>query len=396
MLVFDELNEATPEARELAMERIAHSQFKRVIELSNPSLPNYGIDEQYERSDQRHWTLECGCGAWTSLEKEFPAKLGREVRVIRRHEDGAYFRACRKCGRELDLSRGEWVAEYPDRPVHGYRISQLFSPMVDPGEILEEYRTTRFPDKFYNFKIGVPWADLERRLDPGTVLALRGTLPPAREKFPGVVMGVDTGKDLHVVVLRRHSDDDHHQVLVDLVICRQFGDLDALMAKHGVERCVIDGLPETHATREFAGRHRGKVFLCFFQHSLHGAAAWDTSKQEVRINRTEVLDASRAIVREKNLTLPRHHAHLELFAKHMSCDAKVLKEDAETGAKEYRYIKTAGENHFSLAFTYALTAASKVASTPAVAFSTYDKREEARRRLRAEQRYLAFGASRRF
>src|SRR6266566_2709515 len=39
MLVFDELDEATPEARSLAKERLAHSDYKRIVELSNPSLP---------------------------------------------------------------------------------------------------------------------------------------------------------------------------------------------------------------------------------------------------------------------------------------------------------------------------------------------------------------------
>jgi hypothetical protein len=48
---------------------------------------------------------------------------------------------------------------------------------------------------------------------------------------------------------------------------------------------------------------------------------------------------------------------IETFAKHMAADAKVLDEDADTGTKKYRYIRT-GENHFSLAFTYAWLAAS--------------------------------------
>jgi len=39
----------------------------------------------------------------------------------------------------------------------------------------------------------------------------------------------------------------------------------------------------------------------------------------------------------------------------MAADAKILDEDAETGAKKYRYIRT-GADHFSLAFTYALMA----------------------------------------
>ena len=68
MLVFDELDEATPDAKSLAKERLAHSDYKRIIELSNPSIPNYGIDEAYQLSDQRHWTIRCdGCGTWTAL-----------------------------------------------------------------------------------------------------------------------------------------------------------------------------------------------------------------------------------------------------------------------------------------------------------------------------------------
>jgi hypothetical protein len=39
----------------------------------------------------------------------------------------------------------------------------------------------------------------------------------------------------------------------------------------------------------------------------------------------------------------------------MACDAKVLEDNEETGAKKYRYIRT-GENHYSMAFTYAAMA----------------------------------------
>ena len=72
----------------------------------------------------------------------------------------------------------------------------------------------------------------------------------------------------------------------------------------------------------------------------------------MQVNRTEALDMSRAAVREARVSLPRHDPRVEEFAQHMTCDAKVLDEDEETGVKKYRYIRT-GENHFSMAFTYA-------------------------------------------
>ena len=65
---------------------------------------------------------------------------------------------------------------------------------------------------------------------------------------------------------------------------------------------------------------------------------------------------SRAAIRDKKVVLPREEAIVREFAEHMACDAKVLDEDEETGAKRYRYIRT-GADHLSLAFTYAWLAA---------------------------------------
>ena len=53
-------------------------------------------------------------------------------------------------------------------------------------------------------------------------------------------------------------------------------------------------LPETHATRAFAARHRGHVFMNFFSESQRGSAKWDHDAQTVLVNRTEALDASRS------------------------------------------------------------------------------------------------------
>ena len=136
-----------------------------------------------------------------------------------------------------------------------------------------------------------------------------------------------------------------------------FEELDSLMEQFHIYRCVIDGLPETHATREFARRHSEKVFLNFFNEHQRGSPKWNEGNMIVQVNRTEALDASRAAVRDRKLVLPPRSPRVEEFAKHMASDAKVLEEDEETGTKKYRYIRT-GTNHFSMAFTYAWLAGS--------------------------------------
>jgi len=353
LIVFDELDEATPDAKTRAMERLSHSSYKRVIELSNPSLPDYGIDEAYRATDQRHWFNKCPrCNQWTSLVKEFPKALNEEVRVLRVKSDDSVYRACPQCDAELDPDQGEWVPEYPDRESRGYLISQLFSSAVDPGDILRDYHTTRFPDRFYNLKVGIPWVDRANRLHPDEILALCGAGDLRREGLTGATMGVDTGRDLHTVISVPLGDDDfRRRVVVHIGAHRSFEVLDKLIQVFGVVRCVIDGLPETHATRAFAQRHPGIVFLNFFNEHQRGIPKWDFESFTVQENRTEALDQSRRAIREGWYRLPRRDASVEEFARHLCNDAKQLQEDPDTGQQRYRYVRT-GPNHYSMALTY--------------------------------------------
>jgi hypothetical protein len=359
MIAFDELDEATPEAKAMARERLAHSDYKRIVELSNPSLPNYGIDEAFQLSDQRHWTIRCDrCAKWTALDKAFPTKLGQEVRVIQRRDDGDYYRACPKCSDELDPDAGEWVADFPDRKTHGYRISQLFSSKVDPGEILAEYRRTRFPERFYNLKIGLAWADVENRLDEATVLACCGEHGMLESSPEPCTMGVDTGKELHVVISRFVEAAPDKREVIFIGTRQHYSELDDLMRRFNVATCVIDALPEIHATRDFANRHPGRVYLNYFVESQRGSYNWNLDEFIVRENRTEAMDASRQIVRDRQVVLPRGGKVIQEFAQHLAADVKQLIEDEDTGAQTYRYVRTA-TNHFSLAFTYDCLAATR-------------------------------------
>jgi hypothetical protein len=354
MVVFDELDEASPDAKALAKERLSHSDYRRLIELSNPSIPGYGIDEAYLESDQRHWTLRCeSCGKWVAPDKVFPTKLGEEVPIIREREDGAHFLACPSCEAELDPSGGEWVADYPDRPIHGYRISQLFSSKIDPGEILREYRKTYNPERFYTLKIGIPWVDVENKLSTHQVLALCGENGLLERSDRSCTMGVDTGRELHVVVSRsiKKDQDGPKREVVYIGTAQSYEELDDLMSRFRVSKCVIDALPEIHATRAFAERHRGQVWLNYFNENQKGSYRWDQEQHIVQVNRTEALDAAKKGIRDKDVVLPRRSRLIETFADHLAADAKKLVEDQETGSKAYRYIR-AGTNHYSLAFTY--------------------------------------------
>ena len=75
--LFDELDEARDQsADDMAIERMAHSEFKEILMLSNPSLPDFGIDRAFQETDQHYWLIKCeGCGQWANLVEEFPGCL---------------------------------------------------------------------------------------------------------------------------------------------------------------------------------------------------------------------------------------------------------------------------------------------------------------------------------
>jgi len=72
-IIMDELDEAPQNAVDMAMERMAHSEFKEILKLSNPTLPDYGIDAAFQETDQKYWLLRCEkCNEHTCLEDTFP------------------------------------------------------------------------------------------------------------------------------------------------------------------------------------------------------------------------------------------------------------------------------------------------------------------------------------
>lgn len=342
-IIFDELDEAPPYAVDMAMERMSHSELKLVLKLSNPTLPDYGIDRAFQETDQRYWLLKCKkCGESTCLEDTFPSCL-LEV-------NGDVIRACWKCKAELNPSVGEWVAKKPGvTDKRGYHYSQLFSHFVEPAEILHQFRTTDNLTDFWNLKIGNAYVEAENRLSVQEVLALCGSDGIESEDLGPCFMGVDQGKDLHVVIGKRHPM--MAGKIIHLGVYKDWEDLDPLMKKFNVSRCVVDAQPEMRAARAFAERYKRKVYLCFYRPFQKGRYAWNEDDLTVSVNRTESLDASHAEAQYGKIVLPRQTELVRDFAGHLHNVAKKLEEDEETGSKHYTYVKL-GADHYRHAFNY--------------------------------------------
>lgn len=340
--VFDELDEAPQNSIDMAMERMSHSEHGHVLKLSNPTLPDYGIDLAFQETDQKYWLLKCdACGEHTCLEDTFPECL----KTI----GGDVIRACQRCGGVLNPSVGQWVAKRPGSEKRGYHYSQLFSQFVDPSDILRQFRTTRNLTDFYNLKIGIAYVEAQNRLSMEEVLSLCGSHGIESSDKDQCFMGVDQGKDLHVVIGKKDSGKGK---IVHVAVYRDWMELDGLMKNFRVSKCVVDALPETRNARAFAERFKGRVFLNYYNEHQKGSYKWHEGELIVQCNRTESLDASHRDITDKGIILPKECDIVRDFANHLHNVAKRLEEDEETGSKRYVYVRLGGPDHFRHAFNY--------------------------------------------
>jgi hypothetical protein len=140
------------------------------------------------------------------------------------------------------------------------------------------------------------------------------------------------------------------------------------MKNFNVTRAVVDALPETRNARAFAERHKGRVFLNFYQEHQKGRYAWNEKDLTVSCNRTESLDSSHNEILTGRIVLPKECEVVLEFAQHLHNVAKRLDEDEETGSKRYVYVRL-GPDHFRHALNYEAMARGKDSGS---IFKNYD------------------------
>jgi hypothetical protein len=171
-------------------------------------------------------------------------------------------------------------------------------------------------------------------------------------------MGVDVGKELHVVVGFKPRE----RVLQICFLARvsSFNDVHDIARRFNVQAAVIDMEPEVRKAREFQAAEEYPVFLCDYVNTPGIGMKWDEEKKTIKVYRTEILDGVHDLfAQEGGIVLPRRNEEVEEYAREMCNLAKVLEEDPETGSREYRYRKL-GPDHYYHATAYFYLASEKI------------------------------------
>lgn len=363
-LILDELNELDPEILPWLDDRLLHSTYKRRFSLSQCGVPDFGIDAEFQASDQKFFLLQCNrCTRWCNLIDDWPDCLVGA-------KDGPRI-VCKRCGARVSIQRSrahEWVPARPGRAVAGYAMSQLYGPACDASEVWTRWeRAQRSTTAMLTLMVSIvgrpyagdrqPLADAVLdsacgawRIGPPAVLDY--VIPEFYRQRPLRIAGIDTGDSLHVVAGQL---DGEGRILVyniaELTGDDQWDDLAAWLTRNGVTFFVADAQP-----------YKSNVKRLCRTPGLHGAMAYFNAQdlttdftepqhpqpiKRVRHERTAAIDEMAAAIVGKELLLPT--SQLDVMTTVKAHCRNLVKDLGDDGLYHY---KRGVENHYGLALTY--------------------------------------------
>ena len=368
-LVFDELDLMADVDSEFkvigkARGRLGDSELKEECYISNPTTPNFGIDEIFATSDQRQWFRYCeSCGKHTTCaEIEF---FENPEKLIKIYSDGTGYIACVKCGRELSNFPGEWVPAHPENSdyMHGYQLSQLTSLRNDPAEILKDYNEPPEGNlsDVIRLRLGRPHIAAEDKLRPEDVYNCCGDNYTLNSHNGPCIMGLDCMKGKHLIIGARTGRDSYEIYKFSVIFGQgmdSWNEIFDLCRKFNVKSGVIDIRPYEDAARAFQKRAKFPIWLCEYKETTPLGSIYNPNTGIVSVCRTEIMDAShRLIVTPGNLVLPRRETpNMGEFVKQVCSPFKVREVNKKTQQEIYRYRKS-GEDHFRHSLNYFILAA---------------------------------------
>lgn len=244
--VYDEIDASKQSVIEQYATRLQHSKFQWEWYLSHPSAEGFGIHRVYEKSDQKHWFVDCThCGKSQFL--NFPESIDFERKIYQ----------CKHCKGEIydkDRRNGRWIKKYKDRPISGYWVPLLICPWVSAAKIVE-YFNDKSEEYFYNKVLGLPYIGKGNKLTKTLLLKNLTTdilTPTSKER---VVMGVDTGLKLDYVMGGRKG-------LFYQGEAKDYTELDNHMRTWPKMIAIVDSGGDLIGSRQFKERWPGRVFLC--------------------------------------------------------------------------------------------------------------------------------------
>lgn len=372
-IMIDELDLSEMDHVATAKNRMDDSRWRLSYYFSTPTVPNYGINAQFNISDKRSWFVKCPkCNHYQVMEWD------ENLRVVGPENDPKeVFFGCVKCDTPITLDviqEGEWVPEYPERSseIVGFHVSQM---MTHTAEAL--YKVLRDPHtklrEFYRKNLGKPRevgiGSLSRDDILGNALSpdYKVELEEIGDGRSSYYMGVDQGNELQVVIAKIPRGEKIPQVvrIEAIPFDEGFDRVGRLMRLFNIKKAVLDADPNRHSATSLQKSFLGKMYIADYAATT---MSWTLKKDPKRdvftnvvIGRSQAFDKLVEDVKEGKWLLPGLTYEIpqetELLIDHLTA----VKRDVETrntpsGEKEVAIWRELRPSHYAHAMVYLNTA----------------------------------------
>ena len=366
-VVRDERDLFDDDMADMTFDRLMGSDFKLEVDLGTPTIPDFGIDKVFGESDQKFRMIKChSCNSYTCVVDDFPNSIKYKKK------DGKYhpYYACIKCGKEIFVIDGVYVAKFPDRynpkypneGISGYHVSHFITPKCDLKLVMAKYEKalldTALMGSFYNKFLGFAYIPFEDRLRQQNVFDCCGDDLMKTSSVLGTAMGADIMKTNRIVIAEKKGKEKAKIIYMARV--SGFDALYDLCVKFNVKSGVVCLRPYEESFRKFQAKmakKRVKIFGSEYRDKQRNLLKTDEESGVYAVSRTEMMDKTHSWILNGRLELPRKCEEVKVFAKEVCNTAKVLETNERTGDRIYRYIPVGDKKeHYRHTLNYLMLA----------------------------------------
>jgi len=377
----DEVDFSDPIVLSQYQSRLTHSNYKFKGQLSTPTLPNKGIDLEFNNSRRHFNIVKCSCCGNHFIPSYYdhvriPDFKG-DLQAITKHNLHTFrykeaFVECPRCGGKPDLGPEyrEWIRENPldNYVAFGIQISPFDAPdLITPGFLIEASTQYKKQADFVNFGLGQTYEDRESVL---TEEELRALITSNFNLDSGHthVIGIDQGNTCWVTVGAVHFDGSIRVVHTEAVSLVDFRTrYNELRVQYRVRLTVADSQPNTEMILTLQRQDPNLFGAIYVEkrgtelfHVVDRDADKDKGRQQLRqvnIVRSAGFDSLMESIRS-GLVSKKPDANDDLWVKHLT-DMKRIKDwDAKAQEIVYRWIKSSdGDDHYHHSLLYCYIAA---------------------------------------
>lgn len=321
LLINDEKDKSDQSVLDTYDSRLQASEWQWKWEYSNPTIPGYGIDEDYQNSDQMHWFITCSkCGHFKYIDFEKSGYQNHYVDV-----ESVTYRCggCHEVLPDSDRQDGEWIAKFPmdkhpEITVRGYWLSQLMVPYVPASYIVEKSKGD--PEFFHNFVLGKAWQPADMRI---TRQMITQNCAPGKVDMTHMALGVDNGVTKSWVLGNEKG-------------VSSFGETEDWDVIEGFIKAgavaVIDANPYPRVPKMLVKKYPGRVFINYYSEDTKNLGAVRFKEGDdagvILSDRTRVFDDFVSDLANQKFYFYLTITELEEYIDHCEALYRVVEENA--------------------------------------------------------------------